>query len=969
MRKGRFPGEGGALDRPDEPAPAPAGQPTKRAAPPRGPAPVAPSSRGGRASPECYGLPRARPHRGRAAARRIALVLALFAFYAIVPTGAAFAQAGEIAGTVVDASGARLPGASVRLSGESGPSREVQTDGEGRFAITGLVPGTYALSVSLGGFSTVAVDGVVVAGEPVQLPGITLQPLFFADPVVVTATRFAEPVLQVPMSITAVAGADIERRAIQNLTELSRWTPGLTVVDQGARGSNVVIARGLHTDALTGSEQAGNNYNNGVATYLGDIPLAIDLRLCDIERVEVLLGPQGTLYGAGTLAGAVRYLPRRPEAGRRTLEFRGDLFALAHGGAPGSDAGLTFNLPVVSGRLALRGAVDRYWNPGFIDYDYLLVTPGVSEPEPDFADPAAVAANLRRKPDANTEATTAARLSLLWEATPTLSALLAYHLQDQRVGARQVNHARSFDTGHYVAAHRYLEPNDRTNQLWSLELAWAPGGAEVTTAVGYTRFAAEGQRDQTDLLIQEFGIAGLLPGEFPALARARAVDPGVSATDVTSRFRAFSAYTREDSQEERLNWETRVTSAGDGPWRWVGGVFLNRYESDGTSHEFTPGLTEFSGVMPVLGGSPASEPVEYYNLANGLVEERALFGELSRSLGERLRLTAGGRWFGYRIETGNLTEFPYTPGYSSPFTDYGSDDRGVLFKVSASYRVDDQTSAYFTRSEGYRIGGSNNFRICTDEEVALLTDEDPANDPPQSGCIYEDQVLVRPDVTVNYEVGIRRAWSGGRFSASATLFHVDWTDIQVAGLTPFSAQPITLNGAGAVSRGIEFAGAAGVTSAFRLRGSWSYTRAELSQDSPGLLEGGADAFEGDRLPGAPQHQGSALASYGRSLGDSTALEVLYGYTYVGEVLTRVGLRAGGETLPAHELHNVSVSVSMDDWELTLYAENLLDEYAVTGVRQTAGQIGRTEDGFRSRRYFANVLAPRRAGMRVRYLFD
>ena len=74
-------------------------------------------------------------------------------------------------------------------------------------------------------------------------------------------------------------------------------------------------------------------------------------------------------YGTGTLAGAVCYLPRRPETGRRTLEFRSDLCALARGGAPGSDAGLTFNLPVVSGRLALRGAVNRYWNPGFIDYD------------------------------------------------------------------------------------------------------------------------------------------------------------------------------------------------------------------------------------------------------------------------------------------------------------------------------------------------------------------------------------------------------------------------------------------------------------------------------------------------------------------------------------------------------------------------------------------------------------------------
>ena len=880
----------------------------------------------------------------------------------------AAAQSGELSGAVVDGTGGVLPGATVTLrSGQHAPSA-VQTDAGGRFAFTGLAPGTYTITVSLTGFGAATVEGVVVGADPVELPAVTLQVAAFDEAVVVTATRLKEPLQQVPLSISAVTGADIEARAIANLTELARWTPGLTVVDQGARGSNAIIARGLNTDSLNGSEFTGNNYNNGVATYLGDIPLAIDLRLHDIERVEVLLGPQGTLYGAGTLAGAVRYLPRRPDTERRTFEVRGDLFALAHGGAPGSDAGVTFNLPLVTGRLALRGSIDRYDDPGFIDYDYLLRTPGVSEPEPDLADPGAVAANLRSEPDANTEETVSARLSLLWEATPELSALFAYHLQDQQVGARQVNHARSLDTGRYVAAHRYLEPNDRKNQLWSLELTWAPRWAALTTALGYSRYAAQGQRDQTDLLIQAFGITGLLPRTFPALDRARALDPGVTALDLTSRFRSFSAYTREDSREERFNWETRLVSTGDGPWRWVGGVFFNNYDSSGTSFELAPGLTEFSGITPILGGSPVGEPVEYYALGSQAVEERALFGELSRELGDRWRVTAGGRWFGYRIETGSLTEFPYTPLYNSPFTDFGSDDRGVLFKASVSYRVDEQTNLYFTRAEGYRIGGGNNFRVCTDEEIALLSDADPGNDPPQSGCIYEDQALIRPDTTTNYELGVRRAWADGRFTASGTLFHVDWEDIQVAGLTPFSAQPITLNGGGAVSRGVELAGSAGVTDAFRLRGSWSYTDAKLSQDSPGLLDGGADAFEGDRLSGAPRQQGSLLASYALLVGGDTALELLYGYAYVGDVLTRIGLRAGGETLPAYDLHNVSLALSRDDWTLTFYADNLFDEYAVTGVRQTPGLIGRTEDGFRSRRYFANVLGPRRAGVRIRYAF-
>ena len=245
-------------------------------------------------------------------ALRYGVTLGLVVFgVAGVALAPAAAQSGQIAGHVVDATGGVLPGATVTLIGGAGGPRAAQTDAQGQFAFTrGLSPGVYTVTVFLSGFGDVTVDDIAVVAYPVELPAITLHLAAFDEVVVVTATRIAEPLPQVPMSIAAVTGADIERRAVENLTELSRWTPGLTVVDQGARGSNVVIVRGLHTNALTGSEAAGNNYNNGVATYLGDIPVAVDLRLRDIERVEVLLGPQGTLYGAGTLAGAVRYLPR-----------------------------------------------------------------------------------------------------------------------------------------------------------------------------------------------------------------------------------------------------------------------------------------------------------------------------------------------------------------------------------------------------------------------------------------------------------------------------------------------------------------------------------------------------------------------------------------------------------------------------------------------------------------------------------
>ena len=179
---------------------------------------------------------------------RTAVALVILGLAGGVPAPVA-AQSGQITGVVVDATGGVLPGATVTLVGGPGRPQPAQTDARGRFTFTGLSPGAYTVTVVLRGFGEVTVEDVAVAADPVELPDIPLRLAAFDAVAVVTATRIEAPLPQVPMSLSAVTGADLERRAIDDLTELSRWTPGLTVVDQGARGSNVVIVRGLHTDA------------------------------------------------------------------------------------------------------------------------------------------------------------------------------------------------------------------------------------------------------------------------------------------------------------------------------------------------------------------------------------------------------------------------------------------------------------------------------------------------------------------------------------------------------------------------------------------------------------------------------------------------------------------------------------------------------------------------------------------------
>src|SRR5690606_21299432 len=225
------------------------------------------------------------------------------------------------------------------------------------------------------------------------------------EEVIVTASRRETTTQDLPFNITAISGTMLERQRISDLAELGRWVPGLTVVDQGGRASNRMIVRGLNVASLNASEFLENSSGDSVQTYVGDIPLFLDLKLHDIERVEVLIGPQGTLYGAGTLGGAVRYIPHAPDLDRFSLDLQGDVFNISHGDGAGFEGGLTVNMPLVDDRVALRTSVAWLDDPGFIDYPYLVREPGVSNPQPDFSNPADVAANLRGQRDVNWEQT------------------------------------------------------------------------------------------------------------------------------------------------------------------------------------------------------------------------------------------------------------------------------------------------------------------------------------------------------------------------------------------------------------------------------------------------------------------------------------------------------------------------------------------------------------------------------------
>ncbi len=441
-------------------------------------------------------------------------------------------------------------------------------------------------------------------------------PVVQIEEMVVTATRRSESVQDIPINISAFDGGLLEKREIADLADLGRNVPGMYVVDQGKRTANQIVVRGLNLDPITAAEGIGNDGGEVVSTYVGDIPLYVDLTLTDMERVEVLLGPQGTLYGAGTLGGAIRYIPHRPELDATSFEFRGTAFGLAESDEYGSSGGFMFNIPLGE-KFGFRANLDFENTPGFIDAPFLVNTPGVSDPEPDFDSPAAVEANLHRANDVNSEHTGSARVGVRWQPTDSIDANLTYYFQDMEVGGRQQNHVVAFGTGKYESATRFLEPNERQNRLAALEITADLGFAQLTSASGYSTYSDLGQRDQTDLLITLEYSYELFP--------------------------TFSAYTRDGEDDRTVSQELRLVSNSAGRVTWIGGLFWYNQVQIGPSREFTPHYDEY------LGGNLRPDSLEYYSYERDDRTEKAIFGEIGFDLTDKLKLTVGGRYYDYDL--------------------------------------------------------------------------------------------------------------------------------------------------------------------------------------------------------------------------------------------------------------------------------------------------------------------------------
>ncbi len=806
-------------------------------------------------------------------------------------------------------------------------------------------PMVVALSAALGASSTI--------------PAALAQERSALEEVIVTASRRAESVQDIPLNIAAVTGDQLQAARLEDLVDIARTVPGLAVIDEGSRNfNNSIVVRGINT-ANSGPTGALPYDNAAVATYMGEIPLFVNLRTEDLERVEVLIGPQGTLYGSGTLAGAVRYIPNKPETDDFYGEVRGGIFQNDEADDLSYKTGVTLNIPVTD-TFAARLNLDYTDDSGFVDYDYIVREAGVSNPQPDFSNPAEVAANLRSKEDVDTLESTAARVALRWQPNERFDSVLSYWYQEQKSGGRTVTHqnamAHLVDIGDYTSALRFEEPLERETHLASLEIVADLGFAELTSATGISKIDEEGQRDQTDLLLDfEYGYE-----EFPS----------------------FAAFTAEDVDYDNFVQELRLVSQNDGGFNWIIGAFYNKVEEKQISEEFTPGVDLF--YIEEFGLDPANtrpDNLEYYELKDRERTEKALFGEIEYAL-EKWTFTLGARYYEFDEESTQGFDLPLArtvfdgddPNSVAPDLDTAdTDDDGTLFKVNVSYTPTDDLLFYGTVSEGYRIGGVNAIVECTGNET----------EQEQNLCALPNEILIEPDETTNYELGMRSTWLDQRLVLNAALYLVEWDKIQIPGVTENGNLTIIKNGGEAESKGIELSFTSYLTEDLSLSGNYSYNKAELTEDAPNLVRGD-DALDGDRLSGSPENTFALSVDYRWALAGGNELTLNYTTYYTGDTYSTVGLRGNsdivdrngtimpegwGEESDDFWLHNISAMLQTGNLHTMLYVDNLANEDAVTSYRTDLSELRDLgTNNFALRSYGRYLTTPRTYGVRLRYEF-
>ena len=736
------------------------------------------------------------------------------------------------------------------------------------------------------------------------------------EEIVVTATRRETSLQETAISISVLDSSTIESKNLVSMSDFLRTTPGVSMIDRGP-GRNGVFVRGVIADPQNGGAFIGPT----TGIYFKDTSLShrgvfgsSDIKMIDMARVEVLRGPQGTLYGAGSMGGTVRNIPNSPDleslSGKVTLGYSNT----ADSGGDNTKIEGVLNVPLIEDQLAIRVVGYRHANDGYIN------NIAGSDPVLQASSIAYGAESLAtNKSNVGGDTYEGGRLSVLWQPNDNFNASLTYLTQDlEQEGIAEVE----LDKGTYEQA-RYQF-----------------GGALVD-GIGGGIDGGEGLINDTDLTIldleYDMGWASVVSASsWLEVDMTRARTLGVF-------FGGHPPIFQQDTFESDVfSQELRLVSSLDGPIQFVAGLYYSDLETR-------------NSVNVVWGGDPGlndihPNPIFAAWSDSGTVTQKALFGELSYEINDSLELTLGARVFEYENEG---TVF-HPPGlFSGPNlieATNKADDDGSTYKLNLAYTPGEDVLLYATWSEGFRPGLAFESR----EASASICDID--NDGIFDGTgVPIDTNHTDADTIESFELGGKVSFADSRVIINTSLYRNVWdsmpfTVVGDCGLT------IRSNVGESVTEGLEIEGTFYLRPNLKVGLGVALTNAELTVDTPtvGAVIDGVfvGAVDGDRLPGSPEKSFNLGVEYDFDLiGHSSYVRA--DYAWVDEFYNnfkQVGTAAGG-----YSQVNMKAGVEIDQFNIAVHIVNLTNSDDYTWVDNSLPG-------------YANRLRPRTIGVDLSYNF-
>lgn len=739
--------------------------------------------------------------------------------------------------------------------------------------------------------------------------------------IIVTATKTATTLNRVPISMQAMPQEQLDRRSIRSVSDIIRTVPALSMqTSTTADRVPSISIRGVASS--TGAQTTG--------VYLDDAPLqkrnAIGISgsgtpvpaLFDLERVEVLRGPQGTLYGGSSLGGTIRFITPEPSLEKMSAYARAEVGFVQDGGV-NHDLGIALGGPLVEDRLGIRVSMWQRRTAGYIDHVDRFTGDTLAK-DTNSSDDWALRGALLFKPTENFSLTPSVYYALseqhdadtAWKTVPETT-LNGYTYPAAVYGDYQTGANCNVGDNYAASTPRCVARQPRTSRIFlpSLKAELDIGSTTLTSVSSYISDRTHGRSDYSYIE------PGNFQGGFPFVA------------DIES-YRSTPIY---ENKRTGFTQEVRFANDGNSRFNWVVGAFFATYKNNSNYHI----VANLDDLTQAVFGAPAQAifgvPVEPGNITyhrdQDLKEKSlAVFGEANFAITDKLKLIGGARVsrekFSYhQVTAGTFAGFLTPTTANGGLTDGKVKETPVTPKFGLQYQLDSANMLYATAAKGFRVGGVN-------------------QPPPASRCgadlaalgITSTPGTYKADSLWSYEVGAKLRSSDRKLSLNSSAFYIDWSNIQASYGLPTCGFGYVVNGGKAVSKGFDLEASVEPINGFTLSGLVAYTDAQYTQAVVGPAPSSTLYIrDGDRLP-VSKWAFNVAGEYRFDIGSYGAY-LRADWQHASRYQNSFGPGTGSFTpdtymSEASDYMTARIGLRRDGWELSIFADNLLNSKDVLG---------------------------------------